>query len=75
MSRTYKDTRRYRQKLAKNSNTTEGLIGGIGKAFRKARRKQERARNRQFEEKIRKTLDDSDVPVPRFRRCDEWNYW
>lgn len=73
MSRTYKDTKKGKERIARKHGMVwenEGMwwyIGGISSWFKKLRRQGRRAKERQA------LLEGRDIP--RFRKDDYWDWW
>ena len=67
MSRTFKDTKKYRQKLADDLGTIPACIGMIPSYWKKMRRRKRR--------KKEKSAIRNGMEPPRFKKTDEYDYY
>lgn len=67
MSRTKKDTRKYKKNLAKELNTYEFCIGGIPKSYKKIK-------NRSEKQRVKQALrNNKEIPI--FKKNHQYDYY
>jgi len=67
MSRTYKDTRKWKEKIADSCNFCSCCIGGMDSQWKKLRRKSRRAQV--------KTALRQGKELPRFKKTNLYDFW
>lgn len=67
MSRTYKDTKKWRKQQAARLGWWWGCIGGISPIWKRLRRKERRAKE--------KAALHAGRDIPQFKQTDEYDWW